>query len=558
MDRGKGSLEETPTWAVSTICLSFFLLSFMIDAGLHYLTEFLRKRSRKALYSALVKIKTEMMNFGFISLLLEIMEGPISKICITQAVANSFHPCKDPVKLLEPVFSSETQISGSNSSAILSNEIMDDNYCESKGMVSLVSREGTMHLNVFISFLAVFHVLYCILTMCLGMAKMSKWKAWEEETWTLHHQIANDARRFRLTRQTSFGRRHLKFWSNHPLLLWLANVAAGSNFNFHKLLTRAFDDDFEQIVGIRFYIWIFSILFIFFSANEFYNYCWLPFIPLVIVLVVGTKLEVTLTKMSMESCKENPVTQGTFLVKPSDDYFWFGQPNWLLHLLQLNLIQNSFQLAFFIWTWYEYGLRSCFNEKTEDFTIRITMGIAVQLICGYVTLPLYALVTQMGSSMKTAVFTERVVRGLKNWQKNARRSLSKNRSTSSIHSLNSLPPDIADTSITGIQRKNLPDYEHRPPLEVMSPSSSAPEITEQEVHSSNTPNPAITILSTTEITKEEANPVIITRGTYNGEISFGSSWKEPESSRGTGEITSITEEDDILSVFDHQHIDNDI
>ena len=74
----------------------------------------------------------EMMNFGFISLLLEITEVHISKICITQAVANSFHPCKDPVKLVEPVFSPETQISGSNSSAILSNEIMDDNYCESK------------------------------------------------------------------------------------------------------------------------------------------------------------------------------------------------------------------------------------------------------------------------------------------------------------------------------------------------------------------------------------------------------------------------------------------
>ena len=74
----------------------------------------------------------EMMNFGFISLLLEITEVHIPKICITQAVANSFHPCKDPVKLVEPIFSSETQISGSNSSAILSNEIMDDNYCESK------------------------------------------------------------------------------------------------------------------------------------------------------------------------------------------------------------------------------------------------------------------------------------------------------------------------------------------------------------------------------------------------------------------------------------------
>lgn len=43
-----------------------------------------------------------------------------------------------------------------------------------QGLVSLVSREGTLQLNVFISVLAVFHVLYCILTMFLGMAKVSE------------------------------------------------------------------------------------------------------------------------------------------------------------------------------------------------------------------------------------------------------------------------------------------------------------------------------------------------------------------------------------------------
>ncbi|GMY10238.1 MLO-like protein 12, partial [Fagus crenata] len=546
---------------------------------------FLRKRNRKALHKALVKIKTEMMNFGFISLLLTISEVPISKICINEAMANSFHPCKDPTELVEPASLSATEIAGSNSNAPFSNETMDETYCESKGMVSLVSREGVMQLNVFISVLAMFHVLYCILTMCLGVVKMRKWKAWEDETQTLHYQISNDARRFWLTRQTSFGRRHLKLWSNHPLLLWLvcfarqfsgsiskadyltlrngfitANVSEGSNFNFYKLLTRAFDDDFEQVVGIRFYIQIFCILFIFFSAHRFYNYYWLPFIPLLIVLVVGTKLEVAITKMCMESSKENTVTRGTFLVKPSDNYFWFGRPEWLLHLLQLNLIQNSFQLAFFIWTWYQYGLRSCFNDKTEDFSIRIAMGMAVQLISGYVTLPLYALVTQMSSSMKKAVFTERIVRGLKNWQKNAKRISSKNRSNSSGRLLNSLTSDTIDTSITGTQKKNRTDHEHLPPLAVMSPSSSATEITEEEVQPANTPNPAITSLSTLEITKEEANPMIITRGTYDGEISFGSSWKAVESSRGTGEISSITEEDDtnLLSVFDHQNIDNDI
>ena len=166
----------------------------------------------------------------------------------------------------------------------------------------------------------------------------------------------------------------------------------------------------------------------------------------------------------------------------------------------------------------------------------------------------------MGSSMKKAVFTERIVRGLKNWQKNAKRISSKNRSNSSGRLLNSLTSDTIDTSITGTQKKNRTDHEHLPPLAVMSPSSSATEITEEEVQPANTPNPAITSLSTLEITKEEANPMIITRGTYDGEISFGSSWKAVESSRGTGEISSITEEDDtnLLSVFDHQNIDNDI
>ncbi|XP_041007073.1 MLO-like protein 12 [Juglans microcarpa x Juglans regia] len=577
MDGGE-DLEHTPTWAVSIFCLFFFLLSYTIDTGLHHLAKFLRKRKRKSLDKALVKIKTEMMNFGFISLLLAILEVPISKICVTEAAANSFLPCKDAVDSVHPTFSSAKQVPGSNSSETLSNQITDDNYCQAKGMVSLVSREAILQLNIFISVLAVFHVLYCILTMCLGVAKMRKWEAWEEETQTIQYQIANDPKRFQLSRQTSFGRRHLKLWSDHPLLLWpvcfarqfsssvskadyftlrngfiMANVAEGSNFNFKKFLSRTFDDDFEQVVGIRFWIWIFSILFIFFSAHEFYNHYWLPFVPLVIVLVVGTKLEVTITKMCVESCKENPVTQGTFLVNPSDSYFWFGRPDWLLHLLQLILIQNSFQLAFFTWTWYEYGLRSCFNENMEDFTIRITMGVAVQLLCGYVTLPLYALVTQMGSSMKRAVYTECVVRGLENWQKNARHRLSTNRSNSSRHSSNSSQFNATETSISNTQSKHRPEHNDLPPLAVISPSSYSPGNTEEEVQHGQTPNPAITSLSTQEIMKEEANCTIITTGTYDGEISFGSSWKARESSRGIGEITSITEEDasDTLTVFNH-------
>ncbi|KAI4322730.1 hypothetical protein L6164_022397 [Bauhinia variegata] len=593
---GGRSLEETSTWAVSVLCLFFLLISVSIEGGLHKLTKFLNKRKRKSLRKALAKTKAEMMKFGFLSFLLTILGVPISKICIGKAVANSFLPCEDPLELAQPAIPPAAEVSASKSDQTLSTEEVPDElkFCEAKGMVPLVSSEGIMQLSVFISVLAVFHIMYCILTMCLGMAKMRKWKNWENETRTLEYQIAKDSRRFQLTVQTSVGKRHLKFWSNYTLLLWMvcfvrqfyasvsksdyftlrngfivANMSVGSNFNFQKFLRRAHDEDFEKVVGIRFWIWIFSIIFILLTAHKFYNHYWLPFIPLVISLIVGTKLQVIITKMCVESCKENPVVKGTLLVKPNDHYFWFGRPDWLLHLIQFILIQNSFQLAFFTWTWYEYGLSSCFNREKEEMAIRISMGLAVQFLCGYVTLPLYVLVTQMGSGMRKAVFTERVVAGLKNWhrqekqslskddsslfteqvvkgpknwQKNAKKSLStRNYSTSSRHN------STSNTSVScSGETMHLPEDEVLPPLMVSRPLCASTSGTKGEQQQSvQNHNRKLSGHSTIEITNvEEENSKIIPRGNYDGEISFRSSWKAMLSSREIREINSIIEEDD--------------
>ncbi|XP_016652321.1 PREDICTED: MLO-like protein 2 [Prunus mume] len=568
MDQRKGgSLEETPTWAVSVFALFFFFLSFIIESSIHHLTTFLNRRRRKSLNRALMKFKTEMMKLGLVSLLLTISEVPISKICVAQTLADTFLPCKY-VEDAEPAVSSATQLSGSNSTSF-SKEVNDENYCEAKGMVSLVSREGVLQLNIFISLLAVFHVLYCILTMFLGMAKMRKWNAWEDETQTLEYQIRNDSRRFQLIHQTPFGKRHLKFWSKHPLLLWPvcfarqfsgsiskadymtlrngfieANFTKSSNFNFLKFLARAFDDDFEQVVGIRFWIWLFSMLFIFSSAHVFYNHYWLPFIPLLIVIVVGAKLEMIITKMCVESCK-NPVIRGRLVVKLNDDLFWFGRPHWLLHLIQFVLIQNSFQLAFLTWTWFQYGQGSCLNGKREVIAIRISMGLLVQFICGYVTLPLHALVTQMGSGMKKAVFTERVVDGLKNWHKNAQHRLSKSRSISK----NTV--EATDFAISNQMSTEILDFESFP-HSVVESSPSTSEIIEDKVPHNSLPRPDTTSVSIPEITKEEENPKINGKMiTYDGEISFGSSWKLESSKRsGVKSLQYVIDEDHDVNYFD--------
>ncbi|KAK6149956.1 hypothetical protein DH2020_017481 [Rehmannia glutinosa] len=70
-----------------------------------------------------------------------------------------------------------------------------------------------------------------------------------------------------------------------------------------------------------------------------------------------------------------------------------------------------------------HGLGSCFHRETEDIVIKLAMGVVIPILCGYVTLPLYALVTQMGTSMGNSVFPEGVVGGLKRWRAKARRNL---------------------------------------------------------------------------------------------------------------------------------------
>ncbi|KAI8013054.1 MLO-like protein 6 [Camellia lanceoleosa] len=426
--------------------------------------EWLTKRNKKALYEALEKIKSELMLLGFISLLLTVGQGPISGICVSKAIGATWHPCS---KRQENKYQGVTKkYSGDNSRRNLLAFLEDtgenhrrvlaspkDDKCGAKGQVPFVSTYGIHQLHIFIFVLAVFHVLYCLITLALGQAKMKKWKSWEMETRTTEYQFTHDPERFRYTRETSFGRRHLNFWSNSPILLWIAcffrqfvrSIAkvdyltlrhgfiiahlapqGQTNFDFQKYIQRSLEEDFKVVVGISPLIWLFAVLFLLFNTHGMYSYLWLPFIPLIIILLVGAKLQVIITKMGLRIEERGGVVKGTPVVEPGDELFWFNRPRLLLYLIHFVLFQNAFQLAFFAWAWYEFGLRSCFHENVADIVIRLTMGVVIQILCSYVTLPLYALVTQMGTTMKPTIFNEKVAKALRNWHYNAKKHIKQN------------------------------------------------------------------------------------------------------------------------------------
>ncbi|KAH7537395.1 hypothetical protein FEM48_Zijuj03G0087900 [Ziziphus jujuba var. spinosa] len=439
------TLEETSTWAVAVVCFVILVISIFIEHLIHLVGEWLTKKKKKALYEALEKIKAELMLLGFISLLLTVGQDLISGICISKSVATTWLPCD---KSGEETSSDDkkgrklNEFLGSGFGARRSLATKGYDKCAENGQVAFVTAYAIHQLHIFIFVLAVFHVLYCIATLALGRTKMKRWKGWEEETKTLEYKYQNDPERFRFARDTSFGRRHLHAWSKSTVSLWIvcffrqffgsvtktdyltlrhgfimAHLAPENEgrFDFRKYISRSLEEEFKVVVTISPIIWFSAVLFLLSNTYGIYSYLWLPFIPLIIILLVGAKLQVIITKMGVRILETGDVVKGEPLVKPGDDLFWFGSPRFMLFLIHFVLFQNAFQLAFFAWSTYaSKSIFSCFHKRTEDIVIRISMG--------YVTLPLYALVTQMGTNMKPTIFNEKIAAALKNWKKTAKKN----------------------------------------------------------------------------------------------------------------------------------------
>ncbi|MCL7041323.1 hypothetical protein MKW94_023540 [Papaver nudicaule] len=442
---GSGAnLENTPTWAVAIVSFCIITISLGLEHLIHLITAWLKKHGKKALIEALEKLKSEMMLLGFISLLLAATQGPISKICISHKVAETMLPCRKITSITETLLAESS--SPMDDSTIAPPATYD--YCFSKGKVSLISQEGLGQLHIFIFVLAAMHVLYSVLAMALGNAKMRVWKVWEKETQTIEYQVYNDPNRFRYTRETSFGRRHVNTSTGTPFLLWikcffrqffssLAKVdymtlrhgfiathfsTNGSiKFNFQKYIEQSLEEDFKVVVGISPPLWFVVVIFLLVNIRGMHIYLWISVLPLILILALGTKLEVIVAKMAIKLGTENVITRGTPLVHPNDELFWFGHPGFLLHFLHLTLFMNAYEIAFFFWITYEFGLRSCYHDKIGFIILRIVLAVIVQVLCSYITLPLYALVTQMGSHYKKTALEEQTAKLLKEWHEDVRR-----------------------------------------------------------------------------------------------------------------------------------------
>ncbi|GAB4841556.1 MLO-like protein 1 [Ancistrocladus abbreviatus] len=192
-------------------------------------------------------------------------------------------------------------------------------------------------------------------------------------------------------------------------------------FNFHKYMIRALEDDFKHVVGISWYLWVFVVVFLLLNVNGWHAYFWMAFIPFILLLAVGTKLQHVIAQLAHEVAEKYAAIEGVVIVRPSDDRFWFNRPQIVLFLIHFILFQNAFEIAYFFWIWVQYGFDSCIMGKVAYIIPRLILGVIIQVLCSYSILPLYAIVNQMGSNFKKVIFSEHVQAGLLGWAQEAKK-----------------------------------------------------------------------------------------------------------------------------------------
>ncbi|KAL8143210.1 hypothetical protein V2J09_016242 [Rumex salicifolius] len=474
MEEGR-SLAETPTWSVATVTTVMVFVCFLVERSIYRFGKWLKKTRRKALSASLEKTKEELMLLGLISLLLGQWARWISEICVDSSLFNSrFYLCSEEDFGVHEHkrFLFEEPHSFSNDTVIPPKGLFNppSHQCI-EGREPFVSYEGLEQLHRFLFVLGITHVLYSCLAVALAMTKIYSWRKWENQAFA--YALEAQAKKNKvMRRQTTFAFHHASHpWSRNRVLIWMlcflrqfkssirksdylalrlgfiTNHRLHLSYNFHKYMVRSMEDEFHAIVGISWPLWGYAILCIFINIHGLNIYFWLSFIPAILVMLVGTKLEHVVSVLALEIVEPSGPASGT-QVKPRDELFWFGKPGIILRLIQFISFQNAFEMATFIWSLWGFKQRSCFMKNHAMVAVRLVSGLLVQFWCSYSTVPLSVIITQMGSKCKKALVAESVRDSLHSWCKRVKDKSKRSLATRSVCSIDEIDETTTVASLT--------------------------------------------------------------------------------------------------------------
>ncbi|OEL36699.1 MLO-like protein 1 [Dichanthelium oligosanthes] len=353
----ESTLEFTPTWIVAAVCSLIVVISLAAERCLHYLGKTFKGKNQKALFEALLKVK-EGIDL-FFSAIYPAFSGDVqAKLRVQQL----------PVNIPDSIFA-ELMLLGFISLLLTVSQGMMQRICipQEWTIYMLPCHRAKEHAELSPS------EAHGLAAGILGL--------------TRRRLLAEGPTKVTYVHQSEFIREHFEGTGRDSAILsWLHSFVK----QFYGSVTKS-------------------------------DYATMRLGFIMLLLAVGTKLEHVITQLAIEVAEKHSAIEGDLVVNPSDEHFWFGRPKIVLYLIHFILFQNAFEIAFFFWILTTYGFNSCIMDHVAFIVSRLVIGAIIQLFCSYSTLPLYAIVTQMGTFFKKEIFDEHVQQSLVGWALKARK-----------------------------------------------------------------------------------------------------------------------------------------
>eukprot|EP00897_Mesotaenium_endlicherianum_P002691 jgi/Mesen1/244/ME1143125C07600 len=217
MAEEEAGVESVPTYALVTVVAVFLIISVSLERSLHVAEQWLRKHNQKPLALALSHIKAELIQVGFLSVLLVVLRAPIGNMCVAHRHGKLFLPCALKHHPLEAAGNEtaaaaaadvaespgaehrrrllslaggtaygDSAVTGGMQRRLLSSA---ENTCP-EGQEPFVPETALHDLHLFIFLLALVHITLSAFTMGIAILKVKTWHKWEIEAHAMAGQCS--------------------------------------------------------------------------------------------------------------------------------------------------------------------------------------------------------------------------------------------------------------------------------------------------------------------------------------------------------------------------------
>ncbi|KAJ8500304.1 hypothetical protein OPV22_010856 [Ensete ventricosum] len=255
----------------------------------------------------------------------------------------------------------------------------------------------------------VVHVVFCATTMVLGGVKIRKWKVWENDI----RKLQPKKEKLSADELSTHVQQHHEFLMEHTAGLQQRSVVLSWIMSFLKqFYASVTKSDYRALRSGDTAVRI--------QTSTFTNICYelLRMISrlLLMVLVAFCSL------IPLAECEWMAhIFLAVFLASCSSSSCRYKVGAYYNMSSSRSPQMNAFELAYFFWIMSTYGFYSCIMEKVGYIVPRLVVGVIIQVLCSYSTLPLYAIVTQMGDMFKQAIFDEQLRSTLHGWAETIRK-----------------------------------------------------------------------------------------------------------------------------------------